>query len=59
MVAIVSKFEFPSLNGLGLVMFWRFGTHGLTNDGAVCRTTLATPGLLIRKKTTQENMKIQ
>ena len=50
-VNIVSKFQVPSSNGLGFMMFWRFGGKGSVNhlisDEAVCRTAPSTPGLLI------------
>ena len=46
--------KLSSLNGLRVMMFWRFGGKGLlteslnesSNDEAVCRTAPATPGLL-------------
>ena len=55
MVNIVSKFQVPSSNGLGVMMFWRYFHKGWLsdwinesmNDGGVCRTAPATPGLLI------------
>ena len=48
---IVSKFQVSSSYGLGLKVFWRFWTkrslnEWINNEG-VCRTALATPGLLI------------
>ena len=48
---IESKFQ-PSISkGFGVMIFWRFGGKAsvtdLINDGGVCRTTPATPGLLI------------
>ena len=53
-VAIVSKFEVPSSNDFGFIMFWRFGTKGLLiysiSNWGVCRTAPATPGLLINQK---------
>ena len=54
MANIVSKFQVPSFNGLGVMMFWRLVGKGSVNqwinewmnhDG-VCRTAPATPGLL-------------
>ena len=51
MVNIVSKFQVPSSNGLGVMMFWRYFHKGWLSqqmsNGAVCRTAPATPGLLI------------
>ena len=50
LVAIVSKFELPSPNGLGFLMFSRLGgkerVNLLMNDEGVRRTAPATPGLL-------------
>ena len=50
-VNIVSEFHLPSCNGLGFMMFSRSGGKGSVtdplNDGCVCRTAPATPGLLI------------
>ena len=31
-VNIVSKFQVPSYNGLGVMMFWRLGGKGLLTD---------------------------
>ena len=54
-VNILSKFQLPSSNGLGVMMICRFGGKGwLTNwltdlisNKGYCRTNPATPGLLI------------
>ena len=50
-VNIVSTFQVPSYNGFGVMVFLGFGGKGslsdLINNGVVCRTALATPGLLI------------
>ena len=51
MMKFVSKFQPSFSNGFGVMIFWRFGGKAsvtdLINDGGVCRTTPATPGLLI------------
>ena len=45
------NFSFLALTSLDVMMFWRFGGQGWINeslnDKGVCRTALATPGLLI------------
>ena len=54
MVNIVSKFQVPSSNGLEVMMVWIYFHKVLLtliinewiNDGGVCRTAPATPGLL-------------
>ena len=50
-VNIVSKFQVTSTYGLGVMMFCRLGGKGLptelTINNGVCRTALATQGLLI------------
>ena len=50
-VNIVSKFQVPSSNSFGVIMFWRYFPPGSQSQliNAVCRTALATPGLLIVK----------
>ena len=49
-VSIVSKFQVPSYDGFGVIIFWRLGGKGSVtewiNDKCVCRTAPATPGLL-------------
>ena len=49
-MSIISKFQVPSSNGLGVLMFWRFGGKAwvteLLIDKSVCRAAPDTPGLL-------------
>ena len=49
-VNIILQFQLSSSNGLGVMMFRRFGGKGSliqsVSDEAVCRTAPATPGLL-------------
>ena len=52
MANIVSEYQVPSSNGLGVMMFedWEEkgqGFNELINNDGVCRTAPATPGLLI------------
>ena len=53
-VNILSKFQLSSSNGLGDMMLWIYGGKGsltqwIINDVSVCRTALATLGLLKKK----------
>ena len=53
-VNILSKFQISSSHGLAVMILWRFGgkvlsdLSDLISNRGVCRTALATPGLLIR-----------